>query len=49
VAWHRRRRACIDCFNNRRLLVPIGYVPPPEFEQADFGLQDSAVMSAALN
>jgi putative transposase len=36
-------------FNNRRLLGPIGYIPPTEFEQVYYGLQNSAVMSAALN
>jgi putative transposase len=39
----------IDWFTNRRLLGPIGYVPPVEFEQAYYSLQNSAVMSAALN
>ena len=23
-----------DCFNNRRLLEPIGYIPPAEAEEA---------------
>jgi transposase InsO family protein len=39
----------VDWFNNRRLLEPIGYVPPVEFEQAYFRLQESAVMGAVLN
>ena len=39
----------IDWFNNRRLLGPIGYVPPVEYEQAYYSLQNSADMSSALN
>src|SRR6266849_5290921 len=39
----------VDWFNNRRLLWPIGHIPPVELEQAYYSLQQSAVMSAALN
>jgi len=39
----------VDWFNNRRLLGPIGHIPPLEFEQAYYGLQRSAAMGAALN
>jgi len=30
--------AWVDWFNNVRLLEPIGYVPPAEFEQAYYAL-----------
>jgi len=34
----------VDWFNNRRLLEPIGDVPPTEFEQAYYdGLERQAV------
>ena len=36
----------VDWFNNRRLLEPIGYVPPAEFEQAYYRLQQSQAMAA---
>jgi putative transposase len=39
----------VDWFDNRRLLEPIGYIPPVEFEQAYYRRQDSAVIGAALN
>ena len=39
----------VDWFNNRRLLGPIGYVPPVEYEQAYYGLQNGAAIGAALN
>ena len=33
----------VDWFNNRRLLEPIGYIPPAEFEQAYYdGMEASA-------
>jgi transposase InsO family protein len=33
----------VDWFNNRRLLEPIGYVPPAEFERAYYdGMEASA-------
>jgi putative transposase len=33
----------VDWFNNRRLLEPIGYVPPAEFEAAYYQLQSQAM------
>jgi len=36
----------VDWFNNRRLLKPIGDVPPAEFEQAYYDQQDSQAMAA---
>ena len=36
----------VDWFNNRRLLEPIGYVPPAEFEQAWYQAQRSQVAVA---
>jgi putative transposase len=39
----------VDWFNNRRLLGPIGYVPPVEYEQAYYSLQNGAAIGAALN
>jgi len=36
----------VDWFNNRRLLEPLGYVPPVEFEEAyDRGQQDQAMVA----
>ena len=36
----------VDWFNNRRLLEPLGYVPPVEFEQAWYRRQQSQAMVA---
>lgn len=36
----------VDWFNNRRLLEPIGYVPPAEFEEAYYRRQSSQAMVA---
>lgn len=36
----------VDWFNNRRLLEPLGYVPPVEFEQAWYRSQQSQAMVA---
>lgn len=36
----------VDWFNNRRLLEPIGYVPPAEFEAAYYRRQESQAMVA---
>ena len=38
----------IDWFNNRRLLEPIGYVPPAEFEEAYYRNQADPAMVAGL-
>jgi putative transposase len=38
----------VDWFNNRRLLEPLGYVPPVEFEEAYYRNQTSAAMVAGL-
>ncbi len=39
----------IDWFNNRRLLVPIGNIPPVEFEAAYYRHQDAPAMMAGVN
>ena len=39
----------VDWFNNRRLLEPIGNIPPAEFEMAYYRLQEESVMVAGLN
>jgi putative transposase len=36
----------VDWFNNRRLLEPIGNVPPAEFEQAYYRGQEAHAMAA---
>ena len=36
----------VDWFNNRRLLEPIGHVPPAEFEQAYYRQQSGQAMAA---
>jgi transposase InsO family protein len=36
----------VDWFNNRRLLEPIGYIPPVEFEQAYYRQQSGQAMVA---
>jgi transposase InsO family protein len=41
--------AWVDWFNNRRLLEPIGYVPPVEFEAAYYRSQQSPTEVAGLN
>lgn len=38
----------VDWFNNRRLLEPIGYIPPVELEQAYYQSQQDPVMMAGL-
>jgi transposase InsO family protein len=38
----------VDWFNNRRLLGPIGYVPPAEFETAYYQQQETPAMQAGL-
>ena len=38
----------VDWFNNRRLLGPLGYVPPVEFEQAYYRSQSSPAAVAGL-
>jgi putative transposase len=39
----------VDWFNNRRLLEPIGYLPPAEFEMAYYHRHDTPAMEAGLN
>jgi transposase InsO family protein len=39
----------VDWFNNRRLLEPIGYVPPAEYEQAYYRNVGSSAMGVGLN
>jgi putative transposase len=57
VIWHRGPWRSIDAveyaalewvdwFNNRRLLEPIGYVPPAEYEQAWYEAQQSQARAA---
>jgi putative transposase len=41
--------AWVDWFNNRRLLEPIGYVPPAEFEATYYRSQQSPAAVAGLN
>ena len=36
----------VDWFNHRRLLEPIGNVPPAEFEEAYYRQQDESAMAA---
>ena len=38
-----------DWFNNRRLLEPIGNIPPVEFEAACYEQENSHAMVARLN
>jgi transposase InsO family protein len=38
----------VDWFNNRRLLEPLGYVPPAEYEAAYYRDQQSPAMGAGL-
>jgi putative transposase len=38
----------VDWFNNRRLLEPIGYVPPAEHEEAYYSRQPAQAVPAAL-
>jgi putative transposase len=39
----------VDWFNNRRLLEPLGYVPPAEYEAVYFRRQDAPALQAGLN
>ena len=39
----------VDWFNNRRLLEPIGSIPPLEFEEAYYRHQDAPAMVAGVN
>ena len=38
----------VDWFNHRRLLTPIGHVPPAEFEQQYYLAQEALVMTAGV-
>ena len=38
----------IDWFNNRRLLEPIGYIPPAEFEKTYYTENESLALGAGL-
>jgi len=38
----------VDWFNNRRLLGPIGYVPPAEYEEMYYQEQEMPAMVAGL-
>jgi transposase InsO family protein len=38
----------VDWFNNRRLLQPLGYVPPAEYEEAYYRNQDAPALEAGL-
>jgi transposase InsO family protein len=40
--------AWVDWFNTRRLLAPIGYVPPVEYEAAYEQTQETPAMGAGL-
>jgi len=39
----------VDWFNNRRLLEPIGNIPPVEYEQAYYRMAEVPAMAAGLN
>ena len=39
----------VDWFNHRRLLAPIGHVPPVECEQQYYLAQEAPVMEAGVN
>ena len=39
----------VDWFNNRRLLEPIGYVPPAEYEAEYYRARQSPAEGAGLN
>ena len=39
----------VDCFNNKRLLTPIGYLPPVEYEQQYYCRQNTPVSAAGVN
>ncbi len=39
----------LDWFNSRRLLEPIGYIPPDEFERIHYQDQKHMAMIAGLN
>jgi transposase InsO family protein len=41
--------AWVDWYNHRRLLEPIGYVPPAEFESAYYRSKDTPAAEAGLN
>jgi transposase InsO family protein len=36
----------VDWFNNRRLLEPIGHIPPAEFEQAYYHQREGSAIAA---
>ena len=38
----------VDWFNHRRLLAPIGHVPPAEYEQQCYRTQDTPAMVAGV-
>ena len=38
----------VDWFNNTRLLEPIGYVPPVEFEKLYYDTQERLAVGAGL-
>jgi putative transposase len=40
---------CVDWFNNRRLLEPIGYIPPAEFEQICYEAVAGPTFGVGLN
>lgn len=39
----------VDWFNNRRLLEPIGYLPPVEYEMMYYNSNETPAMTAGLN
>jgi putative transposase len=41
--------AWVDWFNNRRLLAPLGHVPPAEYERAYYERQTTPAMEVRLN
>jgi transposase InsO family protein len=39
----------VDWFNTRRLLEPLGHVPPIEYEQAYYARHETPAMGVGLN
>jgi putative transposase len=39
----------VDWFNNRRLLEPLGYIPPAEFEAAHYAKQSNPALVVGFN
>ena len=44
--WNMRHSNWVDWFNNRRLLEPIGNIPPAEAEERYYAMLDETRMAA---